>query len=363
MSPLRTSHGRATLAACLALGTAACSAQSKAPATAAPRATASASTAAEGETRVPGPGTPLRVGLVLATGDAPLNDAATAGLLAVKRRLGAEVEVLRPTSSAQYQPDLTLLANQDYDEIFAVGPSMQRDLGAVAKIFPRRRFAIVDANVDLVNVTSLTFRAQDGAFLAGALAALVSKRKAVAFLGGTDVPALRAYEAGFVTGAREIDPAIAVTTQYVGSVERVESTRVASALFDRGADVVFAADGSVAQGTLDAAQAHRGAYVIDVDDRHGASPASRLVTSVVKRADVAVFRTALQAQAQKLPAGPVAFGLGDGSVGLIDFRQTQQLVGARNLATLARIRAAIVAGRIVVPATREALPAFKPVVL
>ena len=110
-------------------------------------------------------------------GDKSFNDSAYAGLRLAKSELGAQIEVLQSKSAADYQPNLTALANENYDDIFAIGFLMNKDLSQVASTFPKQNFAIVDAVVDQPNVTSLTFREQDGSFLAGALAARVSKTK------------------------------------------------------------------------------------------------------------------------------------------------------------------------------------------
>ena len=343
---------RASLALCAALAFVACASKPQAPET-------------DGAARVPGAGAPLRLAMVTdvgGLGDKSFNDSAYAGLLRAKSKLGADVQVLQSKSAADYQPNLTVLADQDFDEIFAIGVLMNKDVASVAKNYPRRRFAIVDANVDLPNVTSLTFREQDGSFLAGALAALVSKTKHVAFLGGVDIPLLRKFEAGFTAGAREIDSKVVVSTKYVGSFEDVASGKeLASVLFDGGADIVFVAAGKSGLGAIDQVRGRARDYVIGVDSDQDALAPGKILTSVIKRVDVAVFKTALEAQAQKLPAGPVEFGLKDDGVGLTAFRYTRQIVGAKNLATLQRLRAAIVAGKIDPPSTREALAAFKPV--
>ncbi len=346
---------RATLVLCAILAWVGCSAKSQSPAP------------AEGESRVPGPGAPLKLAMVTdigGLGDKSINDSAYAGLVQARTKLGAEVQVLQSKSAADYQANLTVLADQDFDEIFGVGVLMQKDLEAVARNYPKRRFAIVDGDVDLVNVTSLTFREQDGAFLAGALAALVSKTRHVAFLGGVDIPLSRTFEAGFTAGAHEIDPKIVVSTKYVGSFEDVASGKeLAGVLFDRGADIVFVAAGKSGLGAIDQVRGRTNDYLIGVDGDQDALAPGKILTSVVKRVDVAVFKTALQAQAQKLPSGRVEFGLKEDGIGLTDFRYTRRIVGAANLAKIAQIRAAIVAGKIVAPSTRKALAAFRPVAI
>ena len=307
----------------------------------------------------------LRVAMVTdvgGLGDKSFNDSAYAGLQLAKSKLGADVQVLQSKSAADYQPNLTVLADQDFDEVFAIGFLMNKDLEAVAKNYPRRHFAIVDAVNSQPNVSSVTFREQDGSFLAGALAAMMSKTKTIAFLGGVDIPLLRKFEAGYTAGAREVDPSVKVLVKYVGSFEDVASGKeLAGVLYDGGADIVYVAAGKSGLGAIQETRSRSNVYAIGVDSDQDALAPGKILTSVLKRVDVAVFKIVQEAHAQKLPAGPVEFGLKDDGVGLTDFRYTRRAIGEAKIARLARLRAAIVAGRIVPPSTREALAAFKPV--
>ena len=307
----------------------------------------------------------LKLGMVTdvgGLGDKSFNDSAYAGLQKAKSKLGADVQVLESRSAADYQPNLTVLADEDFDNIFAVGFMMSHDLELIARNYPRRHFAIVDAVVDQPNVASLTFREQDGSFLAGALAALVSKTHKIAFLGGIDVPLIRKFETGFTAGAREIDPKIDVQVKYVGSFQDVASGKeLAGVLYGSGVDVLFAAAGKSGLGAIDETRARPNVYAIGVDSNQDALAPGKILTSVLKRIDVAVFKVAQETAAQKLPSGSVEFGLKDDGVGLTDFKYTKNVIGSANIARIAALKAAIVSGTIVPPDTREKLAAFKPV--
>jgi basic membrane protein A len=297
-------------------------------------------------------------------GDKSFNDSAYAGLQEAKSKLGAQIEVLQSRSAADYQPNLTVLADEEYDNIFAVGFMMSHDLELIARNYPRRHFAIVDAVVNQPNVASLTFREQDGSFLAGALAALVSKTHKIAFLGGIDVPLIRKFETGFTAGAREIDPKIDVQVKYVGSFQDVASGKeLAGVLYGNGVDVLYAAAGKSGLGAIDETRARSNVYLIGVDSDQDALAPGKILTSVLKRVDVAVFKVAQETDAQKLPSGQIEFGLKDDGVGLTDFKYTKNVIGKANIARIAALRAAIVDGKIVPPDTREKLAAFKPVTI
>jgi basic membrane protein A and related proteins len=297
-------------------------------------------------------------------GDRSFNDSAYRGLQHARSAFGAYIQVLQSRSAADYQPNLIALTNLHFSVVYAIGFLMSLDLDQVAKQNPKQRYAIVDAVVDDPNVVSITFREQDGSFLAGALAAMVSKSHHLAFLGGQDIPLLRKFEAGYIAGAREVDPSIRVDVKYVGNFDDVAAGQeLADVLYNSGVDIVYAAAGKAGLGAIDAVKSRAGDYVIGVDsDQDGLAP-GKVLTSMVKKVDVAVYDVAASVRAGKPMHGHVVFGLKDGAIGLTDFRYTRDDIGAANLARLARIQAAIVHGRIVPPDTREALAAFKSVSL
>lgn len=309
----------------------------------------------------------VRIGMVTdvgGLGDRSFNDSAFAGLVRARDRLGLKTTVLQSRSAADYQVNLTVLANKGYDEIFAIGFLMARDVSEVAERFTQRHFAIIDSVVDAPNVTSVTFKEEEGSFLAGALAAMVSRNRHVAFLGGIDIPLLRKFEAGFAAGAREIDPAVRVDVKYVGSFDDVSAGKeIGGVLFDDGADIVYVAAGKAGLGTIDQVKHRNGDYVIGVDSDQDALAPGKILTSMIKRVDVGVFRVANDAAAKRARPGHLVLGLRERGVGLTDFRYTRDAVTPPRRATLDRLRALIIGGRIRVPSTREELTSFARVPL
>jgi basic membrane protein A len=308
-----------------------------------------------------------RIGMVTdvgGLGDRSFNDSAYAGLLAAKESLHAEIAVLQSRSASDYQPNLTVLANKEFDLIFAIGFLMAKDVDEVAARFPMRRFAIIDAVVDQPNVASVTFKEEDGSFLAGAAAAMASTTHHIAFLGGVDIPLLRKFEAGYAGGAREIDPTIKVDVKYVGSFDDAAAGKeLSGVLFDGGADVVFVAAGKAGIGAIDQVKTRSNDYIIGVDSDQDALAPGKVLTSMIKRVDVGVFRLAQEAVAQKLPSGHLVLGLKEDGVGLTAFKYTRNVMTPARIAKIAQLKAAIIAGTIKPPATREALAAFKPIPL
>ncbi|GAC1581893.1 MAG: BMP family protein [Candidatus Elarobacter sp.] len=306
----------------------------------------------------------VKVGMVPGAGglgDKSFIDAAYSGLMACRSRLKAEVEVLQAASARDYAPRLTLLATKDADETVAIGYAMALDVAHVAKRFEKKHFSIIDAVVDLPNVTSVTFREEQGSFLAGALAARVSKTKSVAFLGGVDVPLVRKSEAGFIAGVREVDPRVKVTVRYAGSFDDVAAgKKLAGALFAGGADIVYAVAGRTGLGAIAAATARAHDYVIGADSDQDALAPGKVLTSVVKRVDTAARRVCEDATNQKPASGRLVLGVAEDGVGLTDFRYTRTLVGPANVAYLERLAGAIRTGTIRPPSTRDELRHFAP---
>jgi basic membrane protein A and related proteins len=306
----------------------------------------------------------VRLGMVTDTGglgDRSFNDGAYLGLKNAQTELHADLAVLQSRSAADYQPNLTVLANKEEDEIFAIGYLMARDTDEVASRFPARHFAIIDAVVPQPNVASVTFREQDGSFLAGAAAAMASKTKTIAFIGGIDIPLLRKFEAGYTAGARSVVPSIKVLDKYVGSFDDVAAGKeLASVLFDQGADVIYVAAGKAGLGAIEQVKLRPNAYIIGVDVDQDALVPGKILTSMIKRVDVAVFMLAREAASQKPRSGHIELGLKDGAVSLTNFRYTRSVLTPAQFHTLDALRGAIIDGSIVPPATREQLATFVP---
>ncbi len=308
-----------------------------------------------------------RIGMVTdvgGLGDRSFNDSAYAGLVRAHDVLHADTTVLQSKSAADYQINLTVLANKEYDEIFAIGFLMAHDVGEVSERYPQHHFSIIDAVVDEPNVTAVTFKEEEGSFLAGALAAMTTKTKTIAFLGGIDIPLLRKFEAGYTAGAHQIDPSVNVAVKYVGSFDDVASGKeLAGVLFAQGTDIIYAAAGKAGLGAIDQVKTRDGAYVIGVDSDQDALVPGKILTSMVKRVDVGVFRVSEAAVAHRPRPKHLTLGLKDGGVGLTDFKYTKNVVTPQKIAVLDRLKAAIIAGKIVVPSTREELSSFKRVPL
>jgi basic membrane protein A len=309
----------------------------------------------------------VRLGMVAdlgGLGDHSYNDSAWAGMLQARARLGAKIAILQSRTSANYQPSMMVFAANGYDEVFCIGYDEAYDLSEVAKRFPASHFSVIDSVVDQPNITSVTFRSNEGSFLAGALAAMVSRTHTIGFLGGIDIPIIQQFEAGFSAGARQIDPSIAVPVKYVGDFADVPGgAELTSLLFAQGADIVFAAAGKAGLGTMQQVRGRSGVFAIGVDADQDAIVPGKVLTSVLKRIDVSVFRIAQLAVEHRPRPHVLSLGVREDGVGLTEFTYTRSVVTPAMIATLDAIKAAIVSGAIVVPGTREELASYRRVAL
>ncbi|MDQ2778850.1 MAG: BMP family ABC transporter substrate-binding protein, partial [Pseudomonadota bacterium] len=163
----------------------------------------------------------------------------------------------------------------------------------VAKEFPKTTFAIIDSKVDLPNVQSITFKEQEGSFLVGIMGAMASKTGKVGFIGGMDIPLIRRFECGYEQGAKYANPKVLTVTNMTGTTpaawnDPARGAELAKSQFASGADVIFAAAGGTGIGVYQAAK-DAGKLAIGVDSNQNAVQPGTMLTSMVKRVDVAVY--------------------------------------------------------------------------
>ena len=189
----------------------------------------------------------------------------------------------------------------------------------MAKEFPSVKFAIIDAVVDLPNVQSIVFKEHEGSFLVGMAAAMASKTGKVGFVGGMDIPLIRKFALGYEEGAKYVNPRIEVFQNMTGTTPAAwnDPTRggeLARSQFDRGADVVYAAAGATGLGVLQAAK-DKGQLAIGVDSNQNYIHPGTILTSMIKRVDLAVYDAFKTAKDGTWKAGVRVLGVAEGGVG------------------------------------------------
>lgn len=261
-----------------------------------------------------------RVGLVFdvgGRGDKSFNDAAYAGVLRAEKELDVEPSYLEPSSTEDREAALRLFAARGFDIVIGVGFIFSSDIDAVARAYPGTRFAGVDYAPGPQgippNVAALAFREEEGSFLVGAVAGLMSKTGHVGFVGGMTGPLIRKFEVGYEQGVTAACPACVVHSAYAGPTpdayrDPAKGKALATAQIAAGSDVIYHASGATGHGVFEAAaDAHVLAIGVDAD-QHDEMPGT-VVTSMIKRGDVAVFDIVKAAVDGTFHGGMNVFGL------------------------------------------------------
>jgi basic membrane protein A len=298
----------------------------------------------------------FKVGLVLDLGgkdDKSFNASAYQGATEAKKNLGIHLKYVEPTDDNAFEPMLRAFAQKDYDLIIGIGFAQKEAVGKVAAQFPEKHFAIVDAQVDAPNVRSLMFQEHEGGYVVGAIAAMTSKTGKVGFVGGMDVPLIRRFEMGYEAGAKKINPQISIVANFCGVTPEAwnnppRGKELALAQYDAGADVIFAAAGASGLGVFDAAE-ERKKFAIGVDSDQDWMKPGLILTSVLKRVDLAVFNVIEEAQAGRFTPGLKRFGLADKGVDYSVDQYNEKVLPESVRRRADELKAEIIAGKIIVP--------------
>lgn len=299
--------------------------------------------------------TALKVGMVFDSGgrgDKSFNDSAYAGLEKAKSDLGIEIRTVDSKFEKDYETNISTLAEQGEDLVIAVGLSQAKALETVAPKFPKVKFAIVDSEVKAPNVRSLLFSEEEGSYLAGYLAGLVTKTNKIGFVGGKEIPLIKKFEAGYIAGAKAANPKITILPSvYTNSWDDTNlGKQSAMVLFSGGADIVYHASGRCGVGVIAAAR-EAGKFAIGVDSDQDDLAPGTVLTSMIKRVDESVFATIKDVIDAKFEGGEKRYDLKSNGVGLTDFKNTKDKIGAENIKKLEAIKADIASGKIKVPST------------
>lgn len=263
---------------------------------------------------------PKKIGLILATGglgDKSFNDLSFAGVQRAQDELGIEFDKVEPTAIAEYEGfQRDFASSGEYELIICVGFDQADALSIIAEEYPNQQFAIVDMVVDKPNVASLLFKANEGSFLVGVIAASVtSQGGTVGFVGGMDIPLIRdffeGYEAGVLWMSDSLQLGITVQVPvFVGSwADPSTGKELALSVVDLGAEVIFVAAGKSGLGALEACN-ETGIWGIGVDASQGYLY-PEIIASMTKRVDVAVYEMIVDALLGTFEGGFFTGGLAE----------------------------------------------------
>jgi basic membrane protein A len=284
--------------------------------------------------------------------DKSFNQAAYDGAERFKMETGLSYREFEVTSPTQREQAIRNMARRGSTIIVGIGFAQAAAIEAVAKEFPDRKFAIIDMVVDLPNVRSVVFKEHEGSFLVGMAAAMATKTGKIGFIGGMDIPLIRNFAAGYVEGAKYVNPDIEVFQNMTGTTPAAwndpgKGGELARSQFGRGADIVYAAAGGTGVGVYQAAE-DSGNMAIGVDSNQNYLHPGTMLTSMIKRVDVAVFNAFNDARTGNWSAGIQVMGLEQDGVGYAIDEFNRSLITAEMEARMEQARKDIISGKIVV---------------
>ncbi|MGE3466789.1 MAG: BMP family protein [Pyrinomonadaceae bacterium] len=313
-------------------------------------------------------GCAIKVGIVFDIGgknDRSFNAAAWEGVQKAERDLPICLYDVEPGNPTSIEPAMRAFAEKNFDLIigvgFAQGPIMQK----VALDYPNNKFAIVDGVIfeedgktPLKNVASLVFREHEGSYLVGMIAASKSRTGTIGFLGGMDIPLIHRFKTGYAEGARSVNPSIKVVDNFVGVTDGAwnnpgKGKELSLAQIEKGADVIFTAAGNSGLGAFDAveqygknAEGEANRFVIGVDSNQNGVKPGFVLTSMVKRVDVAVYNVVQEVLEGRFQGGFHTFGLDKDGVAYAVDEHNKALIPADVIQKVEEAKRKIVADEI-----------------
>ena len=281
--------------------------------------------------------------------DKSFNEAAYNGAEKFKSETGIEYVEFEISNDAQREQALRRFAENGRDPIVMAGFSWAAALEKVAEEFPDTDFAIIDMVVDKPNVRSVVYKEQEGSYLVGILAAMASETKKVGFVGGMDIPLIRKFACGYVGGAKAAG-ATEVFENMTGDTPAAwnDPTRggeITKSQIDQGADVVYAAAGGTGIGVLQAA-ADADKLAIGVDSNQNYLQPGHVLTSMLKRVDVAVYDAFMDSKNGEFSSGINVLGLAEDGVGYAVDEHNEALITDEMKAAVEKAKADIIAGTV-----------------
>lgn len=294
----------------------------------------------------------VKVGVIIdvgGLGDQSINDMANDAMKQVAADFGVQTKLMEPTDMSQFVDMNQSLAQAGYNVIIDNCYSAETAVATVADMYPDTWFLIIDTTVDKPNVISANYETHEGSFLAGAVAAMMSKTGIVGFVGGMQIPTIERYEKGYAAGAQYINPDIQVIVKYIGNDSNAFSDApkgkaLAEDLSSNGADVIYHAAGGSGLGVIDCCE-EKGIWAIGVDVDQSSVAPETVLTSMMNHGEVAIHDV-VEAYINGTEINhDYRLSIANGGVGLADSKHFTDEIRA----SIADITEKILSGEIVVP--------------
>lgn len=296
----------------------------------------------------------FKIGLITDVGevnDGSFNQSAWEGLEKAGEELGVEVNYLESATDADYQPNMETFVDEDYDLIISVGYMLADATREAAEANPDTKFAIIDdSSIDLPNVTSLMFKAEQASYLVGYVAGLTTKTNNIGFVVGMTNETMNQFGYGYCAGAIDANPDITVQQFNANSfADSATGKTMANTAITNGADIVFQAAGATGLGVIEACQ-EAGVYAIGVDSDQSSIAPKTVLTSAMKRVDNAVYDAVQELIDDKLEGGVQTFDLAAGGV---DIAPSQDLISDDVIKAVDEVKEKIISGDVVIPDNKD----------
>ena len=296
----------------------------------------------------------FKIGLITDVGgvnDGSFNQSAWEGLEKAGEELGVEVNYLESATDADYQPNMETFVDEDYDLIISVGYMLADATREAAEANPDTKFAIIDdSSIDLPNVTSLMFKAEQASYLVGYVAGLTTKTNNIGFVVGMTNETMNQFGYGYCAGAIDANPNITVQQFNANSfADSATGKTMANTAITNGADIVFQAAGATGLGVIEACQ-EAGVYAIGVDSDQSSIAPKTVLTSAMKRVDNAVYDAVQELIDDKLEGGVQTFDLAAGGV---DIAPSQDLISDDVIKAVDEVKEKIISGDVVIPDNKD----------
>lgn len=296
----------------------------------------------------------FKIGLITDVGgvnDGSFNQSAWEGLEKAGEELGVEVNYLESATDADYQPNMETFVDEDYDLIISVGYMLADATREAAEANPDTKFAIIDdSSIDLPNVTSLMFKAEQASYLVGYVAGLTTKTNNIGFVVGMTNETMNQFGYGYCAGAIDANPDITVQQFNANSfADSATGKTMANTAITNGADIVFQAAGATGLGVIEACQ-EAGVYAIGVDSDQSSIAPKTVLTSAMKRVDNTVYDAVQELIDDKLEGGVQTFDLAAGGV---DIAPSQDLISDDVIKAVDEVKEKIISGDVVIPDNKD----------
>jgi basic membrane protein A len=284
--------------------------------------------------------------------DRSFNEGVYNGVERFKEETGISYMEFEVTNETQREQALRRMAREGADIVLGVGFAQAPAIEEIAQEYPDTKFAIIDSFVDLPNVQSFVFKDHEGSFLVGMLAAMASETGKVGFVGGMDVPLIRNFACGYEQGVKYQSPETEIIQNMTGTTPAAwndpgRGAELARSQFDRGVDVVFAAAGGTGIGVYQAA-ADAGKLAIGVDSNQNFLHPGTMLTSMLKRVDVAAYNAFKSAMDGTWEPGLRDLGVAEDGVGWALDEHNEALITDEMKAAVEDARQKIINGEITV---------------